>query len=131
MPDVSKEIAVPFRFDADGTLAVVDNDAQLIEQRIKSIIMTRVGERIMLPTYGTPTTDYLFEIDDPIATTELAGFVERSIKQWEPSVHIKQVLATVSDAGVMQINVSYSVSPREDVHSTIVSIGGSIQDVIS
>lgn len=133
MPDVSREIAVPFRFDGDGGVAYVSSDFAVFTQRLRSIIMTALGERAMLPTYGTPVNEYLFEVNDSLAAAELAGFIQRAITKWEPGVILRGVRPTSNDpqSGVLEFEVNFSVAPRDDVHSTLVSVGGSIQDVTS
>lgn len=131
--DESREIAVPFRFDGDGGVAFVSSDFNVFTQRLRTIVMTAVGERVMLPEFGAHSNDYLFELNDPVALSELTALLGIAIRRWEPGVSLRSVRPIPADptTGAATIEISYSVAPRDDVLSTVVSVGGSIQEVTS
>ena len=71
--------AFPFRIDASGAAAVVDQDsAEDITQCVKVLFSTTVGERIEVPTYGIPMQAFATVASED--TSALAA----AVKKWEP-----------------------------------------------
>lgn len=52
---MSGEIAIsyPFRLDDYGNIAVTSDDTRIWADRVRSVVGTIVGERVMRPTFGT------------------------------------------------------------------------------
>lgn len=55
------------------------------------LLLTNPGERVMLPTYGTPLRKLMFEPNDPKLIIEAKNMIARSLKLWEPRVAITQI----------------------------------------
>jgi phage baseplate assembly protein W len=71
--------AIPFRVDASGSAAVLDQDTfEEIAQCVGVLFSTTRGERIELPEYGIP--DQVFLPENLVDTSELAA----AIGKWEP-----------------------------------------------
>ena len=128
------EIAIPFQIDpATGALAVLTSYEEIIEQHVVSIILTGTTERVMIPNYGSPLQRSLFE---PISSTNnvlLAKDIKSAITAWEPSVNIVSVNILPSTQSLSQIDifVSYSISPFNDVNTVTLTTGGTISQVNS
>lgn len=74
----------PIRPDNRGTLATIKDKRTIIEESIRAIVETRMGERVMLPDYGIP--DFVFSVMDAGFTARMAYFVEQQIAKYEPLV---------------------------------------------
>ncbi|MGA9774014.1 MAG: GPW/gp25 family protein [Blastocatellia bacterium] len=74
----------PIRPDNRGTLAAINDRKTIIEESIRAIVETRMGERVMLPDYGIP--DFVFDVMDAGFTARMAYFVEQQIAKYEPLV---------------------------------------------
>jgi len=55
------------------------------------LLLTNPGERVMLPTYGTPLRKLIFEPNDPKLILQTKNMIARSLKLWEPRVAITQI----------------------------------------
>jgi len=55
------------------------------------LLLTNPGERVMLPSYGTPLRKLMFEPNDPRLILEAKNIIARSLKMWEPRVAITQI----------------------------------------
>lgn len=55
------------------------------------LLLTNPGERVMLPTYGTPLRKLIFEPNDPKLILQAKNMIARSLKLWEPRVAITQI----------------------------------------
>jgi phage baseplate assembly protein W len=105
-----KEIAIPFRLDARKGIAVEENINGQIRQHVNSLIHTAPGERVMLPTYGVPLADALFEGDDEWVAENLRAAIEAGFRTWEPGVSLREVAVSgsqVSGDGRADVNVGY------------------------
>lgn len=71
-------LAYPFRVDADGSVAVVEQDTlDEVAQHAQVVLLTRRGQRPVVPEFGIP--DPLFEE----APLDLAD-VEAAISRYDP-----------------------------------------------
>jgi phage baseplate assembly protein W len=131
MANQSREISWPFHIGPTGGVAAVEDPAVTAYQHIVQLVMTRLGERLMRPDYGTVASQFVFENNDPVVAAELGLRLQESISRWEPGIQVISVVPSTINAasGVMQIEVSFSVPPRSDVHTTFVSVGGNLGEL--
>lgn len=62
---IYKGISFPFRFGSNGgvvTSKLNHYDTSRIKESIHQIVLTFLGERVMLPNFGSNLNDYVFEI---------------------------------------------------------------------
>lgn len=93
-------ISFPFRLDANGAVATVDqgSDAE-IEQQIAVAMMTKPGERITVPTYG---------VNDPTFNGFLLSALIRQVTDFGPHVTIRKVSVDRLDEGREQVVVEWT-----------------------
>lgn len=129
----SLEIFVPFQIDpATGGVAVLTNYVAILEQHIATIIMTALGERVMLPTYGIGLEQQTFKPTQDIVVSPLASDITKRIQFWEPAVQVNQV--TIGQGQMpnqVVISVDFTVVPFGAVSTVTVSSGGPISQVVA
>lgn len=76
-----------------GTLAQKTGIDQ-IKADLLQLLLTNPGERVMLPTYGTPLRDLLFEPSDIILADRAKQMIADAILAWEPRVVIQNIEVT-------------------------------------
>jgi phage baseplate assembly protein W len=59
------------------------------------LLLTSPGERIMLPDFGTPLKDLIFDPNDALIVDRAKDMIASSIDQWEPRVTVDQIEVTV------------------------------------
>lgn len=101
--------AFPPEFDKrSGTVELV-RDAEDIEQSLKILLSTSLGERVMQPSYGCNLRDYQFE---PVSNTFL-GFlkdmVERAILFFEPRILVENISITQPDLTANEEKILISI----------------------
>lgn len=74
-----------------------------IKADMLQLLLTNPGERIMLPTYGTPLHKLFFEPNDPVLALKAKKMIAESIAAWEPRVEITNIQVT-SDFNPMDLN---------------------------
>src|SRR6185312_11540310 len=100
-----------FRKDEINNSVSMVSAEQDIEQSLQILLTTSIGERIMLPEYGSDLHAYLFE---PISTSRIyfiQELISKAIINYEPRIELAEVVMDSSDYldGVIRIRVKYSI----------------------
>ena len=79
-----------------------------VNQALKNLIMTNLGERLFQPTIGSNVNRSLFEMNNFVETNALEFYITNTIQNNEPRVILDSVtvIPTV-DEGSVKITVSY------------------------
>lgn len=87
------------------------SDERDIRQSLWVLFSTAVGERIMLPEYGSRIWEMLFRNITTTLTTQLEDFVRTAILYWEPRIDVDAVFVQPSSsvAGLVLITVNYTI----------------------
>ncbi|PHN06362.1 GPW/gp25 family protein [Flavilitoribacter nigricans] len=82
-----------------------------IKESLQILLSTRVGERVMLPSFGCNMDDLVFENVDISLKTYLADLVETAIIEYEPRIELDAVVINTADQyeGVVLIEVQFTV----------------------
>ncbi len=62
-----------------------------IKADLLQLLLTNPGERVMLPTYGTPLRELFFEPNDQNLEVRAKNMIAESILAWEPRVVINNI----------------------------------------
>jgi phage baseplate assembly protein W len=85
-----RSIAFPPRIGADGRWAwSVGSDN--IRESIEIILLTEVGERLMLGSFGGDMNRFLFEPNTPSTHRQIQERVMLALRQWEPRIIVQDV----------------------------------------
>jgi phage baseplate assembly protein W len=87
-------VAFPPRLDATGQWAT-SAGAQNVRESIQILLLTRLGERLMYPTYGSSLGTFLFEPNNPATRKSIEEEITRVLQLWEPRISIDSVSVTV------------------------------------
>jgi phage baseplate assembly protein W len=101
----------PPTFDQLGyTVDMVSND-QDIHESLWILFSTKLGERVMVPDYGTGLWKTIFRILTTTLMSQMKSMVKQAILNWEPRVDVNevQVQPDADVAGLVLINVTYTV----------------------
>ena len=72
-------------------LLAQSRDVVQIKADILQLLLTNPGERVMLPTYGTPLRRLVFEPNDLTLRLRAKQMIEDAIAAWEPRVVIQNI----------------------------------------
>ena len=111
---MTKAISLPFAFDQSGSIAYTKDEKKIWQDRVVLVLMTRLGERIMRPTFGSEISESLFDTEEA-ATTLIKKAVSVSFSRWLKQLELISVSTTVDpiDAYIV-VEVGYRYSPREN-----------------
>jgi len=85
---IQKFYGYNFPFLSDSFVLPPQEDARLIKNDLKQLLLTSPGERVMRPDYGTPIRKYAFEQLDRQSVTELHAGIRQAITRFEPRVQV-------------------------------------------
>jgi len=84
-----------------------------VKSDLLSLLLTEPGERVMLPTFGTPLKQFFFEQNDSVIVERVKDAIANAIRTWEPRIAVTAIEVTNSSS-----NMESSFSPLENGEST-------------
>lgn len=123
---------VPFHIGPTGRVASADGDYDIANQYLKTLLLTRVGERIVRPGYGSRLRDNVFEGIDELMMQSLEGDIRDAIRAWEPAITVHRVEMEDLD-GRLEIDLQYTLGstiglPPSTVRVSI-DVGGTVEEL--
>ena len=117
---LGRGIAFPLRIDGGGGLSMSQYDEN-IEECVRIVLGTAVGERIYRPLFGCRVHDLLFEPNNPHTRTMAAHHVKEALDKWEPrirdiNIHSRQ---DPDDPNAILIDIKYSVRATNSVWNLV------------
>lgn len=103
-------------FEFSGDLRV------LVGASIRQILGTRIGERVMLPEFGSRIWELLFEPIDAVTVSLARVYTIEAIKKWEPRVLLNDIDVRINpDYGRLEIYGGYTIYNQGMVDSFAVA----------
>jgi len=108
---LGKGWSFPPTFDNPGAGVQMLRGEDDIQSSLQVLLSTRLGERVMQPTFGCNLDVMLFELLDTTLKTEIRNLVERAILYFEPRIDLEKVdIDAQNDLnGVILITVNYII----------------------
>lgn len=69
-----------------------------IRSNIRNLLLTKRGERLMQPNFGSGLQELLFEFEDDNFSEKIETAITNAVTQWIPNVEIDQIEVDISDA---------------------------------
>jgi phage baseplate assembly protein W len=110
----------PVGVDARGRVALARGERD-IEQAIRMILSTPVGQRIMRPEFGCRIHELMFEPNDGSSAGLAAHYVERALGMWEPRSEVLEVSIAIDpdDGARMLVTLRYEIKTTNDRRSLV------------
>lgn len=112
--------AFPPTADGRGGIALI-SDAEKIEQAIKIILMTPVGQRVMRPTFGSRLHELIFAPANAETFGLAEMYVQEALTFWEPRIELLDVTATAERERpyVILLQINYRIKATHDERSLV------------
>jgi phage baseplate assembly protein W len=113
-----RAISLPFRFDGYGRVASTTDMTRVWADRVRTVVSTQPGERVMRPDYGCPMPESLFE-----AMVSVPELVESDVvvafEKWLPALKFDRLDLNYEDEanGEIEVNLAYDI-PTIQIDST-------------
>lgn len=116
-----RTIGVPFRIDFDGSVAVAEGRDNIIRQEMLSLLLTYLGERVMMPFYGSNVAQFMWE---PQAQDHIDAFLSEMqtlIDTNFPQVTVVSLTSDDSGANDGEVLIQLDYMIEETLQSLTVS----------
>lgn len=92
-----------------------------IQEAIRIILMTRKGERMMLPEFGCGVWEYVFETMDVSALARMEQEIRHALILWEPRIVDPEVHVDTDrqQQGVLDIHIQYVVRATNNPYNLV------------
>jgi phage baseplate assembly protein W len=113
-------LAFPLRTDPTGSVALVTRERD-VEESIRLIIGTALGERPMRPEFGCRVHDYVFAPADATTAGLIAYEVRASLERWESRIDVDDVHVEPhpDDPATLLIDIRYSIRLANDPRNLV------------
>ena len=102
-----------------GTVEMLSNEAD-IQNSLRVLLSTRIGERLMQPNYGCNLDVMLFETINETMLTFVKDLVFTAIYYFEPRVNpINVKVEATAEEGMVLINVEYQIRNTNSRHNLV------------
>ncbi len=100
----------PVRIGSTGGIATSVHE-QNIEESIRLVLGTALGERVMDPWFGSRIHDYVFHPNNPNTAASVAYSAERALVKHEPRIVNVEIRArpNAEDENVLMLDINYKV----------------------
>lgn len=94
LPNVAVGVKLPFVSKTGVLFELSYSTEEQALSNLKNLILTRQGERIMQPFFGTRLQDSLFEQNDESLTSRIRSSIEEAVGFWLPYITIDRLQVT-------------------------------------
>jgi hypothetical protein len=84
-------VAFPPHLDATGQWAM-SVGSQNVRESIQILLLTRLGERLMYPAYGSSLRTSLFAPNNAATRKTIEEAITTALKQWEPRITVDSLV---------------------------------------
>ena len=130
------QMTIPFTVSENGSVSTETDTEIQIQQRVRALVGTELGQRPMRAAMGLPLARLLFGITDTLVTAELRDAVTTQLNSYEPGLNVLSVTTDSKETndGKSQINVNYSpifaASATTAVANTaVIEVGGTVKEI--
>lgn len=111
--------AFPIRTNVQGSIQLSDETPNL-EESIKIILGTKLGERVYRPNFGCRLSELAFEPMNTQTMLLIRMHIEEALETWEPRIMLREVM-TIPDptSGRVDIEIIYTPKGSYDSRSLV------------
>jgi uncharacterized protein len=128
-PDITKEEnhflgsgwAFPVTFTEGNHLLSLSGYEKNVNEAIKIILLTNIGERCLNPRFGSGLQPFFFRKMDETLKGEIADVVKSSLLHNEPRITVQEITVVYADisSGLIEIRVSYVFNQTNARHNYV------------
>jgi phage baseplate assembly protein W len=97
-----------------------------VSSNIKNLLLTKKGERLLQPNFGSGLQELLFDFNDDRLASKIEEVITESITNWLPYVDIKQIDVGESnenkDRNQVEISITFGVANTPDLNQVTFTV---------
>jgi|MDTA01.3.fsa_nt_gb phage baseplate assembly protein W len=92
---------------------------ELVRQNFKNLLLTNPGERVMDIGFGVGLYRYLFENDNQLLYSKVAGKIREQVTKYLPYIEVVDIIFDSArnnpdlDTNFLKVKISYNIIPLE------------------
>jgi len=111
--------AFPVHVNVQGSIQL-STDTPNLEESIKIILGTKLGERVYRPNFGCRLSEIVFEPMNMQTMLLIRLYVEEALETWEPRIVLKDVVTSPDPTtGRVDIDIVYTPKGSHDSRSMV------------
>jgi phage baseplate assembly protein W len=106
-------INFPFKNSANGFFLDINSDEDAaIKADLMHLILTRKGQRLYLPDFGTDLLRFIFEPNDDLTLSMVKDEIKTVVKKYLPNLSVTDITVTESEISdyAAVININYVIT---------------------
>lgn len=118
-------LSYPFRIGAHGRVADTTDTKRIWTDRVRAVVSTEVGDRVMRPTFGVDSTSAILSIGTP-AQSDIPGKIADAFKTFLPTITLESINTSVDEDSHSLIVEVVFTCPDNTIASTSVTLDGGL-----
>ena len=111
-------IEFPFQDSKDGFFLNMNSvDSKAIRSDLMHLILTRKGERLYNPEFGTDLLRFIFEPNDNVTYSDIKLDIQTTVKRFIPNLNVDDITVEASEEFEYKANVRIDYTITDDVFS--------------
>jgi len=119
-------ITLPIQRGNGGFFAQSYQTSEQVKSNIKNLILTRKGERLMHPNFGTDLYNTLFNQNTDDLESEIERSIDRAIQEWMPYISVEEILVdqtnTNRDTYFFTVTLNFRVAGQQNLETITFNI---------
>ena len=98
--------------EVEGEYGYVYSDdlTTVVNQNLKNILLTRKGERMMMPMFGVGLQNFLFEMSTNMNLTKIKELISNQIRIYASYITVKDIQVLYSGEATIEVSIKYSLN---------------------
>lgn len=113
-------ITYPFKDSEKGFfLDLTSTDSKAIKSDLMHLILTRKGERLYNPEFGSDLLKFIFEPNDGRTLSEIKLDIQNTVKRYIPNLNVDEVSVEQSEESEYSVSVRIDYTITDDVFKEV------------
>jgi len=99
---------------------------QQVSSNIKNLLLTKRGERLLQPNFGSGLQELLFDFNDDRLAAKIEEVITESITNWLPYVDVRQIDVAQSnenkDRNTVEISITFGVANTPELNQVTFTV---------
>ncbi|MEM1242037.1 MAG: GPW/gp25 family protein [Cyanobacteria bacterium P01_H01_bin.26] len=118
-PYVGAGLAFPIGINVQGSFQL-SGDTTNLEESIRIILGTRLGERVYRPNFGSRLSELVFEPMNTQTLLLLRLYIQEALEIWEPRITLKDIYTEPNPrSGLVAVTILYQPKNSHDIRSMV------------
>ncbi len=121
-------ITLPLKRGGNGYFEQAFTSFEQAKSNLKNLLLTKRGERVMQPEFGTGLEALLFEPMDDSFETKLTDVITETVNYWLPYINIEEIdiemTDEMKDRHIAHMKIQFTVGNQIDLQEITFTVRG-------